>query len=182
MGQQDNVINMKEFRTEEIVSSESKKTVSNEKITGQIPVLDMTERRETILNEERRQVKRTILNEFIGANVIVPDRGLLKIALHDISEDGLAFDLEPDIGQFNVGDEIAVRVYMNHKTYFPFSVKVRNVRYIKDEGVYRHGSALMKGDINEMALFHFVKFLETVSASLSTDNGDVTVSKIQSDY
>ena len=179
MGQQDNVINMQEFRNEEVVGSENKKATTREKITSVHPVLDMTERRATIINEERRQVKRTILNEFIGANVVVPERGLLKIALHDISVDGLAFDLEPDSGQFNVGDDIAVRVYMNQTTYFPFSVKVRNVRYIKDEGVYRHGSELLKGELNEQALFHFVKFLETVSASLSTDNGDVTVSNIK---
>ena len=179
MGQQDNVINMQEFRNEEVVGSENEKATTREKITSVHPVLDMTERRATIINEERRQVKRTILNEFIGANVVVPERGLLKIALHDISVDGLAFDLEPDAGQFNVGDDIAVRVYMNQYTYFPFSVKVRNVRYIEDEGVYRHGSELLKGELNEKALFHFVSFLETVSASLSTDNGDVTVSNIK---
>jgi len=173
MGQHDNIIELKEFRTD-VNKSESVENNSSDKAG----VLDMTAKREVILNEERRQVKRTILNEFIGANVIVPDRGLLKIALHDISIDGLAFDLEPGVGQFNVGDEIAVRVYMNQKTYFPFLIKVRNVRFIEDEGVYRHGGELTKGDANENALFHFVKFLETVSASLQTDNGDVTVTQI----
>ena len=176
MGQQDNIIELNKFRS---AATDAEKNKSNENNSGaNAGVLDMTAKREIILSEERRQVKRTILNEFIGANVIVPDRGLLKIALHDISVDGLAFDLEPGVGQFDKGDEIAVRVYMNQKTYFPFSVKVRNVRYIEDEGVYRHGGELTKGNLNENALFHFVKFLETVSASLQTDNGDVTVSQI----
>ena len=142
------------------------------------PVLDMTERRSEIISSERRQVKRTILSEFVGALVVIPGVGLHKCAIYDISESGIAIDLDIDLGHFHAEEEVAMRVYLNQQTYFPFTVKVHNFRAIEDEGCYRHGCQFVKGTINDQALHHFVKFIETVSASLQTDRGDVMVSNI----
>jgi hypothetical protein len=140
------------------------------------PVVDMTERRNAILVEERRQVRRTILTEFVGAYIVLPERGLQKVALYDVSENGLAFDLDLEHGGFRVGEEVAMRVYLNHQTYFGFIAKVSNARAITEEQVHRHGVGFVKGTVNDVALHHFVKFIETVSASLQTDHGDVMVS------
>lgn len=141
-------------------------------------VLDMTERRQAILSSERREVKRTILSEFIGAFILVPERGLQRVAIYDISENGIAFDLDIGMGGLKEGEEIAMRVYLNQMTYFPFVVGIANVRSLPDEGVTRHGCNFMKETVNADALGHFVKFIETVSASLKTDHGDVMVSNI----
>src|ERR1700761_5499056 len=84
------------------------------------PVIDMTEKRNAILSQERRQVKRTLLSEFVGAFVLVPEKGLAKVTLYDISENGLAFDIEASAGHFQLFEEIAMRVYLNQQTYFPF--------------------------------------------------------------
>lgn len=142
------------------------------------PVVDMTERRNEMLVQERREVKRTILSEFIGAYLIIPQQGLAKVALYDISENGVAFDIDLESGKLNQGEEVAMRVYLNQHTYFPFVVKVANVREIGAENVWRHGANFMKGTVNDVALHHFVKFIETVSASLETDHGDVMVSNL----
>lgn len=141
-------------------------------------VLDITEARQEILSRDRREVKRTILTEFVGAFVVLPEKGLMKVALYDISENGLAFDLDMLEGAFQNGDEVAMRVYLNHTTYFPFTISVSNGRVIEDEGVVRHGANFVRGTTNDVALHHFVKFIETVSASLKTDTGDVLVSHI----
>jgi hypothetical protein len=146
--------------------------------SSEAPVVDMTGAREEMLNRERREVKRTILTEFIGVSIVLPDRGLLKVTLYDISDNGIAFDLDPSEGMFLEGEEVAVRVYLNHTTYFPFNVKVSNSRLIEDEGVFRHGAHFMKDTINDVALHHFVKFIENVSANLRKDSGDVLVSNI----
>ena len=141
-------------------------------------VVDMTERRNEIINEERRQVKRTILSQFVGANIVVPQKGLLKVSVFDVSEDGLAFDMEEHDGHLRKGENVAMRVYLNQVTYFPFTVNVTNVRHIVDEACYRHGVSFVKGTINDQALYHFVKFIETVSASLERDSGDIMVSNL----
>lgn len=150
----------------------------NTKIEARAEVLDITEARQEILSRDRRDVKRTILTEFVGAFVVLPEKGLLKAALYDISENGMAFDLELAEGGFAVGEEVAMRVYLNHSTYFPFTIRVSNSRAIEEEGVVRHGAGFVKGTMNDVALHHFVKFIENVSASLKTDSGDVLVSHI----
>jgi hypothetical protein len=142
------------------------------------PVVDMVERRNEILQQERRQVRRTILSEFLGACVVLPKKGLMKVLIYDISEQGIAFDTSGETGQFKLGEELAIRVYLNNQTYFPFVARVSNVRALSDEGTYRHGANYVKGTVNEEALHHFVKFLETVSASLQRDTGDVMVSNL----
>ena len=141
-------------------------------------VHDITESRQEILSRDRREVKRTILTEFVGAFVVLPEKGLMKVALYDISENGLAFELDMLEGAFQNGDEVAMRVYLNHTTYFPFTIRVSNGRLIEGESIVRHGANFVKGTMNDVALHHFVKFIETVSASLKTDTGDVLVSHI----
>lgn len=153
-------------------------SLENTKKEAGAEVLDITEARQEILSRDRRDVKRTILTEFVGAFVVLPEKGLLKAALYDISENGMAFDLELTEGGFAAGDEVAMRVYLNHSTYFPFTIRVTNSRSIEDEGVIRHGANFVKGTMNDVALHHFVKFIENVSASLKTDSGDVLVSHI----
>lgn len=142
------------------------------------PVIDMTEKRQEILMQERRKVKRTLLSEFVGAFTLVPKKGLMKVTLYDISENGLAFDVEDAAGHFSLGEEVAMRVYLNQTTYFPFVVKVLNIRSLGEENVFRHGVSFVKGTINDQALHHFVKFIETVSASLHGDEGDIVVSNL----
>lgn len=141
-------------------------------------VLDMTEARQEMISRDRREVKRTILTEFVGAFVVLPEKGLMKVALYDISENGLAFESDMLDGAFLNGEEVAMRVYLNHTTYFPFTVCISNERVIEEAGTIRHGANFVKGTVNDVALHHFVKFIETVSASLKTDHGDVLVSHI----
>jgi hypothetical protein len=140
------------------------------------PVHDITAERLNAIRKERREVKRTILSEFIGAFVVLPERGLLKVSLFDISEKGISFDMELSDGHFNENEKIAMRIYLNHKTFFGFVVDVANVRLFEKEGIVRHGSNIVKGTVNDVALHHFVRFIETVSANLETDNGDLQVS------
>ncbi len=142
------------------------------------PILDMTERRNEMIQQERRKVKRTILSEFIGACIVIPQRGLVKVSLYDVSETGLAFDMDSKMGQIASGEEVAMRLYLNSETYFPFVIKVRHNQFQDEDASYRYGAVFVKGTINDEALTHFVKFIETVSASLQTDHGDIMVSNI----
>ena len=143
------------------------------------PVVDMTERRNEMLTEERRKVRRTILTEFVAAHVVVPEHGLKRIALYDVSDGGLAFDMDIEAGSFKAGEEVNLRIYLNQQTYFPFVVKVSHAREVSEEGVTRHGCGFRKGTVNDVALHHFIKFIETVSATLRTDSGDVMVSGLR---
>lgn len=166
-------------RKKQDVDQEVGQEISSESSASRADVVDMTERREAILSSERRQVKRTILTEFIGAFILVPEKGLQRVSIYDISENGVAFDMDLSGGGMREGEEVAMRVYLNQYTYFPFVVAVANVRALHDEGVTRHGCNFQKETPNQNALGHLVKFIETVSASLRTDHGDVMVSGLR---
>lgn len=140
------------------------------------PVVDMVESRQAILNDERRDLKRTILTEFVGAFVVVPERGLLRVSLYDISEDGLAFEVDANQGRFGSSEKIAMRIYLNHKTYFEFVVQIKWYEEQLDQGFIRHGTRFVKDTVNAVALSHFVKFIEAVSVNLRADDGDLQIS------
>lgn len=163
------------------IRSRLKSNTSKTKIKAQSNnILDITEKRAEALKQDRRKVRRTLLTEFIAVHTVVPNYGLMKVTLDNINENGLAFDIEEGRGLFQAGEEIAMRVYLNHQTYFPFVVRVKHVTLYKEEGVHRHGSEFVKGTINDVALHHFVMFLETISANLKGDGGDITVTNINS--
>lgn len=174
MDSKSNVIDITARRREQIAMESG-----NEVTHSDHSVLDMTERRQEVLKEERRLVRRTILSEFIGACAVVPEQGLAKVGIYDISEQGMAIDLESAYGQFREGEEVAFRIYLSNDTFMPFIARVYNVRHIPEEGVYRHGVAFVKESMNNDALTHFISFLESVSASLKTDKGDVIVTKVR---
>ncbi len=141
-------------------------------------VLEFENFRESRAQMDRRETKRTILSEFVSACVIVPQKGLFKVALHDLSDKGLAFDIPFSSGDFNLGEEIAMRVYLNRQTYFPFVVRLTNGRFIEEDGVIRQGAEFVKDTVNEEALFHFVRFIECVCTSLKRDSGDLMTSNL----
>ena len=179
--QKNNVIDLKAKRAAKSQNrSGSKNSDSEIGISEHLvaPILDMTERRNEMIQQERRKVKRTILSEFIGACIVIPQRGLLKVSLYDVSSTGMSFDLESKFGQIASGEEVAIRMYLNKQTYFPFVIKIAHTQLMDTESVYRYGCKFVGGTINNEALSHFVKFIETVSASLRTDHGDVMVSNI----
>lgn len=174
MSTKENVINLTPRRQKQM----AKQVKSAKAKNPPAMVVDMVERRDEIVEQERRQVRRTILSEFVGVHVLVPNQGLMSVTLYDIADGGVAFDVPAESGRFRNGDEVAMRVYLNHKTYFSFLITITNVRAQGDEAKIRHGASFVKGTANEAALGHFVKFIETVSASLQTDTGDVTVTKL----
>ncbi len=161
------------------VGPEAMQSTVNFSVERPIEPIDMTERRQKILSDERRRAKRTILTEFITAYIVIPQKGLQNVILYDISEQGLSFDLDIEFGVFKVQEELAMRVYLHHQTYFPFSVRVTNLRSIELEGVSRVGVRFMAGETNTLALQHFVNFIETVSLSLQSDSGDILVTNIK---
>ncbi|MBC7421816.1 MAG: PilZ domain-containing protein [Bdellovibrio sp.] len=141
-------------------------------------VLSYDEQKQKMLFHERRQIKRTILTEFVSAMVVLPEKGLMKVAIYDISEEGISFDVDADQGQFKMDEEVSMRVYLNQKTYFPITIQVKHLTEEASEGVIRHGSVFLRGAATDAALQYFVRFIESVSVGLKNDDGDLMAPKI----
>ncbi len=131
---------------------------------------DLTHTRRKQIENERREARRTVLEGFVGAAVVVPQKGLVNVVLHDISKTGLAFDMGLENGVFHANETINLRIYVNHKTYFGFSAQVEHIK--KESGRARLGARFCNNQTQSQALIGFVNFLEHVVKELKTDSGD----------
>jgi hypothetical protein len=141
-------------------------------------LISLTERREEKQAAEKRTVTRTVLSQFLGVFVILPNKGLQPVALYDVSEAGLSFDIPNEVGSYNISESITMRIYLSHDTYFSFQVKVANKRSPEGDGVSRHGAVFKKDDESFKTLFYFTKFLENVSQVARRDSGDRLLGRI----
>ncbi len=137
--------------------------------------LNFTQIRDEKITEERRKVKRIILTEFLGGVIIVPGVGLKKVNIFDISEGGLSFETEPGEGQFNVHEQVALRIYFNHEIYLPLTVKITNIKDPYKDGTLRHGGEFLYVEKYGETMKHFVKFMENVSSLTLKDTGDLMI-------
>lgn len=144
-------------------------------------VVNYAEKKKRMLFHERRQAKRTILTEFVSAMVVLPEKGLFKVDLYDISEEGISFDVEVSQGQFKIDEVLSIRIYLNHKTYFPMNLQVKHVTHEPTEGVVRHGTVFLRGRLldssSDAALQYLIRFIETAGAQLRKDDGDLMAPK-----
>lgn len=81
--------------------------------------------------ERRRAVRRPVLSTF-SLFVVVPRKGAHRLALHDISERGIGFDLDtegesPEDFPVASGDRLEVEFYLNPSLHIPLAVKVARV-------------------------------------------------------
>lgn len=153
---------------------------SNQASADQTQVHDITQRIQDRQAEDRRKIKRVVLNDFISAHVYIPGRGCLKIALKDITDKGLAFEIDEKQGQFTRGENLEIRFYLNHETYFKFQIQVAHSAFVSEEATYRHGCQFAGDSLNNVALNHFVLFLQNIAASLRTDKGDRIITNLYS--
>ncbi len=144
---------------------------------AQDSIVNLAEKKQKMLFHERRQVKRTILTELVSSMVVLPEKGLLKVDIHDISEEGISFDVEQAYGSFKVGEEVTLRIYLNQKSYFPIQVSIKHVTPDPEMEVIRHGTSYLKNNDDNVALQHFVRFVESASIGLKTDTGDLMVTR-----
>lgn len=153
---------------------------SPEATAAETQVHDITQRIQDRQAEDRRKIKRVVLNDFISAHVYIPGRGCLKIALKDITDKGLAFEIDEKQGQFTRGENLEIRFYLNHETYFKFHIQVAHSAFVSEEASYRHGCQFVGDSLNNVALNHFVLFLQNIAASLRTDKGDRIITNLYS--
>ncbi len=82
-------------------------------------------------NERRRSTRRPIITTF-SIFVVIPKKGLYKLEVQNISEDGISFDVDID-GEsssdfpIQVTDSIDIKFYLNQSLYIPLSIQVARI-------------------------------------------------------
>lgn len=172
-----NVVDLGEFRRKKGGQKGTKPTDPS-KSEMDASVVSMDERRKEEIASERRQLTRTVLSHFVGVFVVLPEKGLQPVSLYDVSEGGLAFDVPMELGKFEIGEPVTMRMYLSHDTYFAFTVRVANVRDVSGAGTYRHGTIMKKTEDSFQTLYFFMKFLEEVGKVARKDHGERVIGRM----
>lgn len=82
-------------------------------------------------SERRRSTRRAILDSF-GMFMSIPKKGGYRLPVHDVSSEGLAFDLDVDGEDFRdfpakVGETLDVELFLNPSIGIPLRVKLVRV-------------------------------------------------------
>lgn len=84
---------------------------------------------ETSAPSERRRTHRRNLLKTFAFFVVVPKKGAHRLPVHDLSEEGIGFDLDIEgemIGESPIqfGDVLDLRFYLNHSLYIPLKIQI----------------------------------------------------------
>ena len=63
------------------LTSRLKSSANEATVQKDANVVSYDEQKQKMLFSERRQIKRTILSEFVSAMVVLPEKGLMKVSI-----------------------------------------------------------------------------------------------------
>ena len=119
--------------------------------------------------ERRRTGRREILESF-SFSVMLPKKGDYRLPVYDVSELGMAFDLDmegEELSQFPVsaGETLDLNFYLNQTLYIPLSVRI--VRIHEIEGKRKIGSEMAETESKYyQAYCSFVELLDKIIGAL----------------
>lgn len=122
---------------------------------------------------DRRRTRRRPIIETFSMFCVVPKKGPYRLAIHDVSDQGIGFDLDMD-GEdtqafaLKLGEQLEVHLYLNQSLYLPLSVKVarievRNGQDSAQGKVRRIGAELDSKDPVHAGFAAFLKMLDAIA-------------------
>jgi hypothetical protein len=122
---------------------------------------------------ERRRTRRRPIIETFSMFCVVPKKGPYRLAIHDVSDHGIGFNLDmdgEDIQGFalKMGEQLDVHFYLNQSLYLPLSVKVARIEERNDGSpeqgkVRRIGAELDAKDPVHAGFAAFLKMLDAIA-------------------
>ncbi|MGK5081977.1 PilZ domain-containing protein [Bdellovibrionota bacterium FG-1] len=115
--------------------------------------------------ERRRSNRRPILRTF-SLFVVVPQKGIHRLEVHNVSEQGLSFDLDTegeDAANFPLkeSENLEIQFYLNQSLFLPLSVRI--VRAETTGPVRRVGVEIVRQDKASEGFKAFIQMLDQVA-------------------
>ncbi len=118
------------------------------------------------MNKERRKARRRPILETFSLFAVVPKKGVHRLKIHDVSEDGIGFDLDTE-GEsqedfsLEAGAALELWLYFNPSLYLPLTVET--IRVEKQGPVRRVGAVFLnKGEKPHSAVVAFLQMLDNI--------------------
>ena len=124
------------------------------------------------IEERRRDRRRPILATF-ALFCVIPKKGIHRLQVNNISENGIGFDLDidgesPEDFKINIGETLALRFYVNLSLYILLSVKLNRIDLT--ETGRRIGAELLDTESASYQAFRsFISMLDLIADTLQVD-------------
>lgn len=122
---------------------------------------------------ERRRTRRRPIIETFSIFCVVPKKGPYRLAVHDVSDQGIGFDLDmegEDIQSFalKLGEPLEVYFYLNQSLYLPLEVKVARIEERNGESPGQGKVRRIGAEFDSKAPVHagfsaFLKMLDAIA-------------------
>jgi hypothetical protein len=118
-------------------------------------------------SERRKSRRRPILDSF-SVFVVAPERAPHRLAVKDVSDLGIGFQLDPDtfggaqLLDVNMGDTLDISLYLNQSLHLPLRIQVVRVYQERDDGPRLAGASIL--DLNSNGYKAFASFIQLLDA------------------
>ena len=118
--------------------------------------------------ERRKSKRRQILSTF-SFFVVVPNKGVHRLPVHDVSENGIGFDIDlddedPSAFPLKTGENLALHFYLNQSLFMPVSIRVMRIDEQPKSKVRRIGAEFAeKNSAGVQAMKAFTQMLDRVA-------------------
>jgi hypothetical protein len=128
----------------------------------------MTSSAKSYEGEEKRGAARRRLLESFSMAVVLPEKGCFRLAVHDVSEQGVGFDFKiggKDYFGLKKGDALPLHLYLNQNLYLPLRIKIAR---LDTHGQHTQVGAEIVAEESEgfASLVHFLEMLDAIPASV----------------
>jgi hypothetical protein len=123
-------------------------------------------------DERRRSTRQPILDSF-SLFVVVPKKGIHRLPIHDVSGEGIGFDLDtegesPTDFPVKLGETLEIRIYLNQSLFLTLDAKV--MRSQEKNLIRRIGAEFAnRGGKNFKAFQSFLRMLEDIRDAAQID-------------
>lgn len=95
---------------------------------------------------ERRRTQRRPIIESFSMFCVVPSKGVHRLQVHDVSDNGIGFDFDTEGEELETfplksGEKLTVHLYLNQSLYLPLAVRI--VRVEERNQVRRIGAEVL---------------------------------------
>jgi hypothetical protein len=122
--------------------------------------------------ERRRSRRQPVLDTF-SLFVVVPKKGIHRLPIHDVSLEGIGFDLDmegesPSDFPVKQGETVELRIYLNQSLFLTLNTKI--ARLVEKNLVRRVGGEFVDRSGKSFKAFQsFMKMLEDIVDSAQID-------------
>jgi hypothetical protein len=120
-------------------------------------------------SERRRSRRRPVLESF-SVFVVALERAPHRLAVKDVSDLGIGFQLDPDTGQgeqllqVEVGDTLEISLYLNQSLKLPLRIQVVRIYQESENGPRVAGASILELHSNGYKAFaSFIQLLDALA-------------------